>query len=62
MVRRVHYAAASQYKVSVRFWKYDGGYQLSSCFSVREKWIVFINLSLISIIEYIPISMVEKKN
>ena len=30
----VHYAAASKYKVSVRFWKYDGGCELSSRFSV----------------------------
>ena len=42
----LHYAAASQYKVSVRFWKYDGGYQLSSCFSVRKGGLGYILYSL----------------
>jgi hypothetical protein len=33
---RVHHAFAPEYPAGVRFRKYDGGGELSSCFSVRE--------------------------
>lgn len=36
----MHHAFAPKYPVGVRFRKYDGGGELSSCFSVREDRLV----------------------
>ena len=48
--RRVHHAFAPEYPAGVRFRKYDGGGELSSCFSVREDRIamadIFIQLGI----------------